>query len=98
MKRASVIIPGRDRGDILPGPNLVSEHVAAHEARREPRAVIGYTYGYTMNPLDRTPEALNSPPVDRVLEELPGLIAQEPERWQDGREPEYAQTADLAEH
>jgi glycosyltransferase involved in cell wall biosynthesis len=64
----------------------------------EGRAVIGYTYAYPVQPAERTPEAMDPPQPERLLEELPGLVERDGTRWRDGREPIYAETRDLAEH
>jgi glycosyltransferase involved in cell wall biosynthesis len=84
--------------DILAFPGLVAEHLAAHMASARPRAVIGYTYAYPIQPAERTPEAMNPPPPERLLEELPGLVERDGAHWRDGREPTYAETQDLVDH
>lgn len=83
--------------DVVPGPEFVAEHVAAHCAENRASAVVGYTYGYPLMPEDRTPEVLDPPPPDRILESLNVLVARD-ERWRDGREPLYAASRDLADH
>src|SRR5207249_3746255 len=62
--------------DILASAGLVAGHVAAHERSNAPCAAIGYTYGYALFPADRTPEALLPPPPEKVVEELPRLLAE----------------------
>lgn len=84
--------------DVLAGPDLVAEHLAAHAAKGGPRAVIGYTYGYPRTPADRTPEALQPPPPAEMLDRLPELLERDRERWGDGRERIYAATQDLGAH
>jgi GT2 family glycosyltransferase len=84
--------------DVLAAPGLVAAHVAAHAAVATPRAVIGYTYGYPLAPEERAPHAMQAPPAERLLEELPGLLTRDEARWGDGREPIYAATGDLTDH
>jgi hypothetical protein len=84
--------------DIVACPDLVAQHLAVHAAAGCPQGVIGYSFGYTAHPEDRTPEVLCPPPPDRILEELPDLIARDPDHWQDGREPIYSASHDLADH
>ena len=84
--------------DVLAGPGLITRHMAVHRAKRRPKAAIGYTYAYPWTPEERTQLAMNPPPPDRLLDELPCLIAQDGACWRDGREPVYAASNDLVDH
>lgn len=84
--------------DMLCSSQLVSQHVAAHQDDDNPRAVIGYTYGFPGDPADRTPEVMKPPPAHLVLELLPDLLEKDEQHWGDSREQIYASSNDLADY
>ncbi|WP_328348271.1 glycosyltransferase [Micromonospora sp. NBC_00421] len=71
---------------VLPGPDFLAAHLAAHQRPGRPRAVLGYTYGY--RPDDPTP----GPGGDvraRTPEEIVRTLGTSPD-FQDGRYPTFA--------
>jgi Glycosyl transferase family 2/N-terminal domain of galactosyltransferase len=76
--------------DVIPGPGLVASHVARHAAATRPIAVLGYLFGYPIDPARRVPAVLRPPPVEAILDRLVELVAEAPDDWRDGREPELA--------
>jgi GT2 family glycosyltransferase len=76
--------------DLVPGRRFVHAHVAAHEQAPAPQVVLGYYFGYPIDPARRTPEALSPPPVEDIMDRLPELVAVAPRDWRDGREQELS--------
>ncbi|MEU8053336.1 MULTISPECIES: glycosyltransferase [Micromonospora] len=74
---------------VLPGPDFLAAHLAAHARPGPPRAVLGYTFGY--QPGDPVP-GLEAATRDRTPEEIVRTFGALPS-FQDGRHATFASTA-----
>jgi validoxylamine A glucosyltransferase len=83
--------------DVLAGPELVARHLEQHE-RCPGAAVIGYTYGYALDAVNRTPDVLGRILPQSLISRLGQNLRRRPDLWCDGREACYRETADLADH
>ncbi|MFE0592185.1 glycosyltransferase [Micromonospora echinospora] len=71
---------------VLPGPDFLTAHLAAHQRPGPPRAVLGYTYGYRpADPIPGLAEAVRS----RTPEEIVGMFGSSPD-FRDDRYPTFA--------
>ncbi len=82
--------------DVVAGPDFVRGHLEGHAHAGTHSVIIGYVHGYSFFPEGRTPEILRPPPVERVLSELPTLMARDPRGWRDGRETDYRRWRDFS--
>jgi glycosyltransferase involved in cell wall biosynthesis len=84
--------------DMICSPQLVGRHIAAHRDEERPKAVIGYTYGFPADPVERTPEVMKPPAPHLLLKALPDLLKRDNRRWRDSREDIYVSSADLVDY
>jgi glycosyltransferase involved in cell wall biosynthesis len=71
--------------DVIPGPGFLRGHRDRHAERPGELVVLGTVAGYPIDIKDRSPDRMNPPPADELVDRLPELLMRDPALWTDGR-------------